>query len=158
MAALHIVPSSGNNRGNLRLLTASCLCLLALRIRLPAVFVLWQGLLHTASPFTLHRTIFLEVTDSSMPSCCLLPWKYTFSRLTVKWRHSWGMGSGDVPLYCSVVNKKFCIPAVSCYFLSSPRWWSHQNSPYIMLNTQKSFSLFFFSFSVQIVAVPEVAL
>lgn len=29
------------------------------------------------------------------------------------------MGSGDVPLYCSVVNKKFCIPALSCYFCSS---------------------------------------
>lgn len=71
-------------------------------------------------PRALHWwNIFLEVTDSLMPSCCSLPWKYVFSRLTVKWRHSWGMGSGDVPLYCSVVNKKFCIPALSCYFCSS---------------------------------------
>lgn len=75
---------------------------------------------HTVSPLALHWwNIFLEVTDSSTPSCCSLPWKYAFSRLTVKWRHSWGMGSGDVLLYCSVVNKKFCIPALSSYFCSS---------------------------------------
>lgn len=115
-------PLDGDDGDNLRLLTASCLCLLALHLLFCHVCVVTGPVAHvcTVSPLALHRwNIFLEVTDSSMPSCCLLPWKYAFSRLTVKWRHSWGMGSGDVPLYCSVVNKKFCIPALSCYFCSS---------------------------------------
>lgn len=83
---LWVLSLDGNNGDDLRL-PASCLCLSALHIQLPATFVLWQRLLHTCTvgPFTLHWwNIFLEITDSSMPSCCLLPWKYTFSRLTVK--------------------------------------------------------------------------
>lgn len=38
--ALQVLPLDGNNGDNLRLLTASYLCLLALRTQLPAMFVL----------------------------------------------------------------------------------------------------------------------
>lgn len=105
-------PLDGDNGDNLRLLPTLSLprwCVTGAAAHVRAV-----------GPRALHWwRIALEGTDSPMPSCGSLPWKCAFSRLTVKWRHSWGMGSGDLPLYCSVVNKKFCIPALSCYLCSS---------------------------------------
>lgn len=91
---------------------------------------------------------------------CLLVACYHESMLLADW-----LSNGDIPeewevvmfpLYCFVVNKKFCIPALSCYFQSSPERELHQSCHY-MSNTQNVFSLdFFLSLSVPVVAVPQV--
>jgi len=78
---------------------------------------------------------------------CLLVACYHESMLLADW-----LSNGDIPeewevvmfpLYCFVVNKKFCIPALSCYFQSSPERELHQSCHY-MSNTQNVFSLDFF--------------
>lgn len=118
--ALQVLPLDGNIGDNLRLLTASCLCLLALHIQLPAMFVLWQGLLHTRTlsvpSHCTDETFFLRLQTAP----CLRVACYHESILLADWLwngdipEEWEVG--DIPLYCSVVNKKFCIPALSCYF------------------------------------------
>lgn len=103
-----------SNRDHLSLLTSSCLCPLALHRWLPAMFVLWQGLLHTCTlsvPLHCTETFFSRL--QTVP--CLLVACYHESMLLADW-----LSNGDIPeewevvmfpLYCSVVNKKFCIPA-----------------------------------------------